>query len=202
MEVTVVGIDILPEEVIVHADDVIEEIIGLDQVIQEEIDILREEVIVGADEVIEEIIGVGDIILGLDNLTHEEVIGVVNMDGLDDIVEGIHGVHNVIQEEIIGVDDIIVEIVGSDDVGEHIEAGEHEEENIVVTPHQMADEELLANILVIDIRRGQAQLGGPVPDQHHLGPMTAQCTSCHAKHFIQERSSGHFSLCCGNGKIT
>lgn len=117
--------------------------------------------------------------------------------GLDDIVNDIVGDNNEEIQEILGVDDLMVEIV--DGGVEEVILGVHD-----VAQHEIdvaADEELLANVLVMERRRGDAQIDGPVPDQHQLGPMDVQCSSCHAKHFHQERTAGHFSLCCGNGMI-
>lgn len=67
----------------------------------------------GADDVIEEIVEMGNIIVGLINFIQEEVLGVdnipQNLDDLGDIAEDIVGVHNFIQEEIIGTDQTIVD---------------------------------------------------------------------------------------------
>lgn len=46
-----------------------------------------------------------------------------------------------------------------------------------------------------------ARIGLHIPDQFELGPMECLCLHCYARHFAKEQISGHFSLCCGNGKI-
>jgi hypothetical protein len=38
---------------------------------------------------------------------------------------------------------------------------------------------------------------------YNLGNLTFKCKDCHSLHFECEKTTrGHFSLCCGNGKIS